>query len=253
MTAEEYLQIPIEFQQEIDKYFGIKSPKVIFDIGACEGLDSIKYARRFPGCTVFSFEPVEANFQIMRNNLLKFEVENVVSIQKALGAAAGKSIIHLSSGAPKNVCDSDWNYGNKSSSLLSPNQVRIHFPWMTFESSEEIEVDTLEAVKVSQGVREIDLVHMDVQGLELQVLKGGRAIDQYIKMIWLEVEEVPLYEGQALRGEIEQHLASKGFLKVKDTLGHISGDQLWINRAFFPWASFKNRTYKLWLRIGALK
>ena len=253
MTIEDYLRIPIEFQEELEKYFGTQELKVILDVGACEGLDSIKYARKYPTSKVFSFEPVKSNFEILQKNLADFKVNNVLPIPKALGSAAGKAIIHLSSGTPESAENREWNYGNKSSSLLSPDKVKVHFPWMSFDSQEEVEVTTLADVVESKNLSYIDLIHMDVQGLELEVLKGGGEIGKYLKMIWLEVEEVALYEGQALKADIEQFLSSQGFMKVKDTVGHVSGDQLWINRSFFTLASIKNRFYTFWSSFGLFK
>jgi hypothetical protein len=61
------------------------------------------------------------------------------------------------------------------------------------------------------------------------VLKGAGTMLKNIRMIWMEVEAIELYKDQPLKNEVEEFMARNGFIKLKDTVDNISGDQLYIN------------------------
>lgn len=55
------------------------------------------------------------------------------------------------------------------------------------------------------------LLKIDVQGFELEVLKGAVEILPAIDAVYVEVSYIPLYQGQPLRDDIEHFLCSVGF------------------------------------------
>jgi len=57
-----------------------------------------------------------------------------------------------------------------------------------------------------------DLLKIDVQGAELDVLRGGPRIASGALVVDVEVEFVPMYEGQALFGDIDVHLRGLDFM-----------------------------------------
>ncbi|WP_323696903.1 FkbM family methyltransferase [Thiorhodovibrio litoralis] len=59
------------------------------------------------------------------------------------------------------------------------------------------------------------LLKIDVQGFELEVLKGATALLPEIDAVDVEASDLELYQGQPLRAEIEQFLLDAGF--------HVSG------------------------------
>lgn len=69
---------------------------------------------------------------------------------------------------------------------------------------------------------------MDVQGAELRVLRGAGALLNNVRAIWLEIEKVPLYQGQPLAEEVQGFMGAHGFVKHKDTVSEISGDHLYV-------------------------
>jgi FkbM family methyltransferase len=42
---------------------------VIFDVGSCDGMDAIKYQQLFPLATMYAFEPVHGNYELLLKNL----------------------------------------------------------------------------------------------------------------------------------------------------------------------------------------
>ena len=75
---------------------------------------------------------------------------------------------------------------------------------------------------------------MDVQGAELRVLNGAGTLLDSVRVIWMEVEAKPLYKDQPLKADVERFMASRGFEKRLDTVGSVSGDQLYVNTRYYP-------------------
>ena len=97
-------------------------PSRIFEIGACEGEDTIKYARAFPGARMFLFEPLPANADRIAHVLAQDSSIKASLFRVALSDQAGTAIFHVSSAAKNVTSDPSaekWA-GNKSSSLLEP-------------------------------------------------------------------------------------------------------------------------------------
>lgn len=86
-------------------YFPEKiNPKVIFDIGANIGITSIYLAKTYPEATIYSFEPLKDNFDILSRNASQFE--NIKVYNLGLGKKNGSFKIYMS--------DDKNNYGGVS-------------------------------------------------------------------------------------------------------------------------------------------
>ena len=249
MNDETYINSPIEIENELIDYFSKNKKITIFDIGSCDGLDSIKYARLFPNSKIYAFEPLSKNVELINVNSKKYNVSNVNVISFALSDKIGKEKFYVSSGNPEELKSDEWDYGNKSSSLLPPDKANEVLDWLKFE--DEISVDTITLNKFcsDEKIEIIDFIHMDVQGAELLVLKGAQNFISSIKMIWLEVENISLYKNQPLKQDVESFMITNGFTKIKDTVNHVAGDQLWVNLVFFP---RKKLTHTIWKFYSAL-
>jgi FkbM family methyltransferase len=228
------IEQPSQIEKELRLLFPRPEGLVIFDIGACEAEDSIKYSRLFPDSVIFSFEPLPQNVAGAKKNLNDYNVHNVRFVNKALSDKKGTAELFVSSGQPDDMPESDWDYGNKSSSLLSPDNVGIVAGFIKFNKKISVETTTLDVFCSENRIRKIDFIHMDVQGAELIVLTGASGSLNFIKAIWLEVSTVQLYKGQPLADDIEKFMHSNDFIMVKDCLYGICGDRLYISKQFFP-------------------
>lgn len=243
-SLEAYVESPLPIQEELLRLFRRDAPLTIFDIGSCEGLDSIRYARLFPKAMVCAFEPVPDNVALLQENLERFGTSTVRVFPLALSDRTGEETFYISSGTPDDVPEAPgWNYGNKSSSLLPPGKVTEHHEWLRFEHTIRVPTDTLENVCCREGFERIDVIHLDVQGAELKVLEGAGSVLETVQAIWLEVEKVPLYEGQPLEQDVESFMSRHGFVKHKESMTDVSGDQLYVNTRF-------HRTASVWQRVG---
>lgn len=84
---------------------------------------------------------------------------------------------------------------------------------MSTQRQVHISITTLDAFAAEHKVGIIDLLKIDVQGYELEVLKGASLMlsSGRIRVIVLEVNFAPLYERQASFEEISTFLQSNGF------------------------------------------
>jgi FkbM family methyltransferase len=226
-----YLATPSLAEVELGRLFGRTSRLTIFDVGACEGEDSIRYARRFPRARVFAFEPLPENQALMRENLRRYHAERVELVPSALADRAGTAVFHVSSGRPREeFAGRDWNYGNKSSSLLAPAEPEVPmFGWLEFKRSITVPTQTLDGFCASRQVARIDFIHLDVQGAEALVLAGARAMLPRVTALCLEVSDRELYAGQRLRSEMEAFLRGAGFALIGEERREIEGDQFYVN------------------------
>lgn len=218
---------------EFRRLFRPDEPLVICDIGACEGEDSVRYARAYPRARVFAFEALPANQALVRVNFARHAVPNAELVPLALADRAGEAVFHVSSGRPPDLfAGENWNYGNKSSSLLAPAADGPMHGWIEFKEAITVPTGTLDAFCAQRGLDHIDFIQMDVQGAEQLVLAGAAAMLPHITAIWLEVSDREHYRGQALAGDITRLMRSHGFKLAHSVhLGEATGegDNLYIN------------------------
>lgn len=234
MDLEAYLATPNGCEEQLQRLFRPSDRLVIFDVGACEGEDSIRYSRLYPDAHVFAFEPLSANQALVRRNFATHSSGRCELVPCALSDQTGTAVLHVSSGAPEEKFFGEhWNYGNKSSSLLPPRAVGATWlPWLQFKQTETIQTDTLDRFCAHRGIERVDFIHMDVQGAEWLVLQGAQAMLPRIRALWMEVASSELYRGQKLGREIQSFMHSRGFAVMHEDMRGMEGDQLYVNLRF---------------------
>jgi FkbM family methyltransferase len=157
-----------------------------------------------PNLTIYGFDPDEEACKIANDNLQTRQVNWVEKhIPLALWSDSGKQTLYITQHPG-------------CSSLYPPNTAYIdryeaNAELIRLASTTEIQTTTLDEFCQSEGVHEIDLIQLDVQGGELQVLKGATSILKSVSAIRTEVEFTELYVGQALFSDMDQHLRQQGF------------------------------------------
>ncbi len=223
-------------EKVLTKLFDVTQKLTFFDIGACEGLSSVRYLSIFPKSKIYAFEPVPSNFSEVLKNKTKHKLNNLNPFKIGLSSKKGTATFYVSSGKPPNKDkpqDNSLSFGNKSSSLYKPGKTKEVHPWLEFKESITIETETLANFCVDNKIESIDFIHMDVQGAELMVLEGAGKMISNVNSIWLEVEKIALYEGQALKDDIEKFLYKNNFKLVLNKVNHIAGDQFWVQENYF--------------------
>jgi FkbM family methyltransferase len=225
-----YLATPSEAELELIQVFRRDEALTIFDIGACEGEDSIRYARQFPLARIFAFEPLPENLTLICANFNAYQVSTAEILPQALSDRVGEAEFYVSSGRPTQLFAGEhWNYGNKSSSLLPPVRSEPMYGWIEFNRAIMVTTTTLAKFCADRQIDHIHFIHMDVQGGEHLVLVGAGPMVRNIEAIWLEVSDVELYSGQPLRDEIRRWMTANGFIRCHTISRGMEGDEFYVN------------------------
>lgn len=125
-------------------------------------------------------------------------------ISLALGKSVGESTLYVTKHP---MC----------SSLYLPNEPYLaRFAGLpelvSLDFTMEIETTTLDAFCVSEEIKEIDFLQVDVQGADLQVLEGASGIlKRSILAVQVEVEFSHLYTNQPLFADVDTYLRKQDF------------------------------------------
>jgi FkbM family methyltransferase len=196
----------------------------ILEAGASDGADTEEMSRKFQKHTIFAIEPITKQHSLLKDKFR--QSENVRVFRLALSDSDGASKIWVS--------DNEVNPGTSgSSSLLSPKKHLDIFPTITFSQSEVVQTLKLESFCISQRIDFIDLLWIDLQGMEYKVISSSAAfVRRNVNCIHLEVSRIELYEGAVLARSIELLLEGLGFEKKIDRVGIVSGNCLYVNKNF---------------------
>src|SRR5690348_11435791 len=141
---------------------------VVLDIGANIGCTSLLFSQR--ARRVVAFEPSPTTFRYLEQNIEAAAARNVELHNIALGAAPGVSTLTF---APS----------NRAGGFVS-NQTTASAGHVT----ESITIDRLDDIACRFRIDAVDLIKIDVEGFELDVLKGGReTIDRFKPIVALEL------------------------------------------------------------------
>jgi FkbM family methyltransferase len=163
---------------------------------------------------IILFEPLQDNFNVLSNRMKNLNA-NILLHNVALGSILQKSIMYVSDNEAQ------------SSSILVPNVHLTHHPNVNFPDIEEVSVDVLDNFDCGNS----NYLHMDVQGYELEVLKGATETLKHIDYVLCEVNRDELYEGNAYVEEIDEFLKQYGMERVETYwMGDIWGDALYIKK-----------------------
>ena len=191
----------------IVKDHNIKVSSIVY-IGANEGQDIQSFIKLFGNIPIHLFEPQKKVFAKLKKNFSGFE--NLFFYDFALGSDTKKDVINT-----------NINNKNMSSSLLKPKEHLKYHPKIKFEGQEEIQVKKF----IDLNLRDINMINLDVQGYELEVLKGFTDQLNSVDIIVCEVNRKELYDDCVLVNELDKYLNKYNFLRIKT---------FWFNKTI-PW------------------
>jgi FkbM family methyltransferase len=171
--------------------------KTIVDIGANRGQFALAAHALVPEATIFSFEPLSAPARKFRqlfdgNRRVRFH-------QFAVGPIRSTAEIHVSQ------CDD-------SSSLLPMGELQEKiYPGTAEIRVEKVQVVTLSDVLSAADIESPALLKLDVQGYELETLKGCLDLLHCFTYAYVECSFVEFYRGQAFADDIVAFLQGQDF------------------------------------------
>ena len=124
----------------------------------------------------------------------------------------------------------DKSQGSKgqSSSLLKPKGHLKRYPRIKFGTPVEVQVRPLD--EIMQG-KEFNFLNIDVQGYELEVLRGAKKCLENVYYIIAEINKAELYQGCPMVEEIDDFLSGFGFFRAETEWRHNRenwGDALYV-------------------------
>ena len=174
--------------------FGIKT---IIDIGANEGQFIDKISKILPDVNIYSFEPLKDSFIKLEKKIS--DKKNITAFNFALGDEEKENIINRNEYSP-------------SSSLLELTQLhRNAFPITEKVREEKIFVKILDRAAKDLELKKKVMMKIDVQGYELNVLRGAENTIKDVDIILIETSFYELYKNQPLFKEIYNFLSDRGF------------------------------------------
>ena len=182
--------------EHIKVFKKIKNIKTFIDIGSNKGQFSLLINNLYPRSKVLAFEPLNDEFKILKKIFLKNK--NISMYNFALGNKNANMYMYKS-----NETD--------SSSFLRPSYTQIKFFPDTYVK-QKIKVNIRKLKNFTKGLSKPIFLKIDVQGFELEVLKGSD-LTQF-KFIYLEASYKKLYTNQPLITDISKFLNSKNFKQV---------------------------------------
>ena len=184
-----------------------KPNPTIIEIGCHDGENTQWFVDQFQDPVIHCFEPDPRVIDKFSKRFSK--ITGVHLHPFALGNISGRMLFHQSSNSDPG---SDWD---ASGSLMPPKNHFSEFPWVKFDSSIEVNVETLDSFCEKNSIVEVDLIWMDVQGAELGVIAGGRRTFEMARYLVTEYSNKELYEGQpnmkALLAALPEHRVVKRY------------------------------------------
>ena len=195
----------------------------VVDIGANRGQFTLLCAGLFPTARIVAFEPLPKPYAVLAR--VTAHHPRIRAHQVAIGPRAGPAPMHVMS-------------PDDSSSLLAPTarQTAI-FRGSRPTGTTTVAVAPLEIFVDANSLPAPALLKIDVQGFELEALKGCASLLERFDAIYVEGSFERLYADQALAHEVLAHLHGHGFRlagvynTVCDQSGHaIQADFLCVRR-----------------------
>lgn len=157
----------IERSYRLDE-IGFQPGDVVIDIGAHVGIVSCYLAKTHPEIMVYAFEPVPANFERLKRNLIANEAKNVMAYNWAITSQGGEVILR-----------GDLSSNSGGSSIHAEGEIVAVIPSVTLEWVFEL-----------HQVKECRLLKIDCEGAEYEILRSSEGL---------------LSRVQALRGEFHEN------------------------------------------------
>jgi FkbM family methyltransferase len=179
----------------------------IIHVGANVGQERPTYvASGAPFCMYI--EPITSVFEVLKSNIS--DIPGHIAVQAVCSDVSGQEItMNIASNA------------GLSSSILPLGEHQRIFPHVHYEGTEVLVSKTLDEIVEQEGHgRPFNLLVIDAQGADLKVLRGAHNLLSHLDGIYVEISEMPLYEGGCTVEQITSFLSGYDFrMKWMEIIG----------------------------------
>ena len=170
--------------------------KTVIDIGGNVGQFALFAREQYPDAQIFSFEPLEECWGTFADI---FSQDSGIHLMRyGIGPTDAETVMHVTS-------------ENDSSSILVPASTQIEVFGTSVHETKKVQLRRLSSLLCKDQVVPPALLKIDVQGFELNVLKGCEELIDQFETVYVEASYTELYQGQALAGEVIDFLNRRGF------------------------------------------
>lgn len=187
------IYLPVFIQFEWLKKYNIKT---IVDAGAYQGHVSKVLSYLFPKAQIYSFEPVEKNFNQLKKTL---NSKTIIKENVALSNRVGNATFYMNRYLP-------------ASSILPLEKKQLEkYPFMANTKKTNIRTTTLDSYFKNKKVEKIIFLKIDTQGTEDLILQGGRQFLRNVSIIHIETSFDKMYQNQGIFSGVYKILTHLGF------------------------------------------
>jgi len=163
----------IYFNNVYEQHYAPKLGDIVFDVGSHIGVFTLKASKLVgdAGC-VYAFEPEPVNFTILRQNISLNNAQNVRISNKAISSSIGALRLNTD---PSNT-------GRNSVRFLSHSEKEK-------DSSIPVSSTTLDEIIQKYKLHKVDFLKLDVEGHELEVLRGADHFLDICENVAMETHE----------------------------------------------------------------
>ncbi len=201
--------------------------RTILDVGANIGQTTKRYISWFPDARVYSIEPHDAAYDELKRLA---QHHRVTACHTALGDSTGKTHLFVNKCSQTNsLLPASLSANDTLQGDLCENVGR-----------QPVQVTRLDEFCQKHHIQRIDLLKIDTQGYENHVLTGAGEMltPARIRLIYIEISFVQLYDEQAHFDELYRLLWTSGYklYGFYDTWARFDVGYMWTDALFVPLA-----------------
>ena len=177
-------------------YLRNKEPEVIFDCGANIGFVTHKFIEKFSKAHIYAFEPNPSVFDKLNHHYSGNDYVHCFNM--GIGDKSGEMVFYINknSGTSSFLRPTEYHTSNIASKKITPKNV---------------EITTIDEIMSKENLKHIDILKLDIEGFELNALKGIKNIEEKVSIVYLEVNLIPTYEDQPLIEDLIKYLRNANF------------------------------------------
>jgi FkbM family methyltransferase len=167
----------------------IADAQVVFDVGANVGQSAKTYRRLYPQAEIWSFEPFPVTYEQLRRSLAdeRFHPKDLALSDRISKAELNIGAVSITNSLLRRQTDTG--------------------------KAIEIQTDTIDHFCSENGISNIDILKVDVEGAEDRVFSGAREMfsRRAIRSVFVEVYFRPVYDGMPMFWDLNALLSNFGF------------------------------------------
>lgn len=189
-----------------------KKPEVIVEFGSYDGGDGVFYKKSFPNAEVYSLEACSERFKVIQKLDKKFDIHTFnYAVCEYNGFADFYSV------KDPNVMDHEDKFGSSGSLNQRTEKYKNQFTHIKEQEAKKVPCIRLDTFCENNNIKNIDFLHVDVEGAEHRVVQGFGELRPSI--LWMETYLGKDYYGKNayVTSELNKMILDMGYIIAEKT------------------------------------